>query len=221
MKKKHRSYWIIGAGEFGTRAVEKLCKKYPEAWLSVVDQDQRALDSLEKFPIERICMEGASYLESRLNGQREPDWIIPAVPIHLAFEWVRRKLSLVGRIELEAVPQEIEKLLPNPKRGMEGQLYVSYADFRCPDHCTEPYDQCTWTGKPRRGLLYKRIEEIVYKDYMPIVMRSHQLASGVGGYEPQALKRSLAEVSKAKGPVLYATACLCHGVIHAFKLVFH
>jgi hypothetical protein len=219
MKKKHNSFWIIGAGECGTRAAKNLRKKYPEASLTVVDQDQGALDGLEDFPIECICMEGALYLEAHLDGQSEPDWIIPAVPIHLAFEWVRRKLSRDGRIEVEAVPQAIESMLPNPKRGMQGQLYVSYADFRCPDHCTEPYDICTWTGKPRKGLLYKRIEEITCMDYTSIVMRSHQLAGGVGGYEPQALRDSLAEVSKTMTPVIYSTACLCHGVMHAFRLV--
>ena len=219
MGKKHNSFWIIGAGEFGFRAAERLGKKYPEADLTVVDKDQKALDNLKDFPAQRICMEAASYLEAHLNGQGEPDWIIPAVPIHLAFEWVRGKLIGKARVEVEPVPQEIGTMLPNPKRGTQGQLFVSYADFRCPDHCTEPYDMCTWTGKPRKGLLYKTIEEIVYKDYRSIVIRSRQLAGGVGGYQPDALKRSLAEVSRAKTPVLYATACLCHGVIHALKFV--
>jgi len=218
MKKKHDSFWIIGAGEFGTRAVEKLCKKYPEASFTVVDHDQQALNGLENSSIERICTEGALYVDVHINGQREPDWIIPAVPVHLAFEWVRRRISRERRIEVEPVPHEIEEMLPHPKRGMKGQLYVSYAHFRCPDHCTEPYDLCTWTGKPRKGLLYKKIEEISYKDYKSIVIRSRQLAGGVGGYQPEALKRSLVEILEANTPVLYSTACLCHGVMHAFRL---
>ncbi len=219
MKKKHDSFWIIGAGSFGIRAVERLGKKYPQAALTVVDQDQEALDRLGDLPVHRVCQEGASYLEASLPGQSEPGWIIPAVPIHLAFEWTRRKLVRNGSVEVLAVPSEIETMLPNPLRGPQGQVFVSYADFRCPDHCTEPYDQCTWTGKPRKGLLYKKIEEISYKEYRSIVIQSHQLAAGVGGYQPEALKRSLAEVSRTKTPVLYTTACLCHGVMHAFRLV--
>jgi hypothetical protein len=216
MANKHDSYWIIGAGRFGAKAVERLLRKRPGARLTVVDKAAQALDRLSYLPIERVCQEGASYLEAHLDTAIVPDWIIPAVPIHLAFEWMRLKLSDHGRIEILAVPQEIEKLLPNPIRGAQGQLFVSYADFRCPDYCTEPLDRCTFTGKPRKGLLYKRIEEIRYKDYRPIVIRSHQLASGVGGYQPEALQRSLAEVSKSKTPILYATACFCHGVMHAF-----
>ena len=69
MKKKHDSFWIIGAGEFGRKAVEKLYKKYPEASLTVVDQDQGALAGLEDLPIERICTEGASYVEVHVDGQ--------------------------------------------------------------------------------------------------------------------------------------------------------
>jgi hypothetical protein len=219
MQKKPQSYWIIGAGNFGIRAVERLGKKYPQAALTVVDQDQEALDRLGDLPVHRVCQEGASYLEAHLDDQTEPDWIIPAVPIHLAFEWVRRKLARGGRIEVEPVPPEIERMLPNPMRGMQGQLFASYADFLCPDNCTEPIDKCTFTGKPRKGLLYKKIEEISYKEYRSIVIQSRQLAAGVGGYQPEALKRSLAEVSRTKTPVLYTTACLCHGVMHAFRLV--
>lgn len=219
MEKKHDTYRIIGGGRFGTKAIEKLKKKHPEAALTVVDQDQEALDRLDHLQVERVCKEGALYLEAHLDTQILPDWIIPAVPIHLAFEWVRLKLSNHGMIEVLAVPPEIEKMLPNPVRGTQGQLFVSYADFRCPDNCTEPLDRCTFTGKPRKGLLHRRIKEIYYKDYKSIVIRSHQLAPGVGGYQPEALKSSLAEVSESKTPVLYSTACFCHGVMHAFKLV--
>jgi hypothetical protein len=218
MQEKHASYLIIGAGHFGARAVKTLNKKYPDAAITVVDEHQGALGRVDGFPVERVCAEGAAYLEARLDEGPGPDWIIPAVPIHLAFEWVRRKLGRDRRVEVFPVPAEIKDMLPNPKRGAEGQLFVSYADFRCPEHCTEPYDLCTWTGKPRKGNLYTTIEEIVFKDYRSMVVRSHQLAPGVGGYRPEALRRSLDAVSKATTPVLYATACLCHGVVHAFRL---
>jgi hypothetical protein len=217
VKKKHHSYWIIGAGRVGTRAVEKLYRKHPEAALTLVDQDQATLDRLGHLPAERVCREGAAYLEAHLDTGVGPDWIIPAVPIHLAFEWLRLKMSNHGRMEILAIPAEIEKALPNPLRGPDGQLLASYADFVCPHNCREPFDRCTFTGKPRKGFLYRKIEEVSCRHYSSIVVRSRQLAPGVGGYQPEALKRSLAQVSESKTPVLYATACSCHGVIHAFK----
>jgi hypothetical protein len=186
--------------------------------LTVVDTDQGALDRLDDFRLERVCAEGASYLEQVLDKETGPEWIVPAAPIHVAFEWVRRQLTRTGAVEVIAVPSEVEAILPNPKRGSEGQLFISYADFRCPEHCTQPYDLCTWTGKPRRGLLYRTVEEIVFQDYRSIVVRSHQLGPGIGGYQAEALRKSLNEVTQANSPVLYTTACLCHGVMHAFTL---
>jgi hypothetical protein len=218
MEKKHSSYLVIGAGQFGTMAVKVLNKKYSTAPLTVVDEDQAALDRLEDFSVERVCSEGASYLEQLLDEETGPDWIIPAVPIHVAFEWVRRQLARTIAVEVIAVPMEVEAMLPNTKRGSEGQLFISYADFRCPEHCTQPYDLCTWTGKPRKGLLYRTVQEIAFEDYRSIVVRSHQLGPGVGGYQVEALRKSLHEVMQARSPVLYTTACLCHGVMHAFRL---
>jgi hypothetical protein len=218
MEKKHSSYLIIGAGQFGTRAVEKLHRKYPVAPLTVVDQDQTALDRLGHLPVDRVCADGIAYLEALVDNKSALAWIIPAAPIHVAFEWVRRELARIGPIEVVAVPLEVEDKLPNPKRGPEGQLFVSYADFRCPEHCTEPYDLCTWTGKPRKGLLYRTVGEIVFEDYRSIVIQSHQLAPGVGGYQVKALRKSLNEVMQQTSPVLYATACFCHGVIHALRI---
>lgn len=218
MKKDESTYWIIGAGRFGSMAAERLHRKRPEARLIVVDENLEALRRLSHLLVERVCQEGASYLVGHLDKEASPEWIIPAVPIHLAFEWVRLKTSDRTPIEVVPVPSEIASALPNPVRGPEGQLYVSYADFPCPDHCMEPFEKCTVTGKPRKGLLYKALEEILYEDYISVVIRSHQLAPGVGGYKPEALKESLLKISQGKGLVLYSTACLCHGVVHAFKI---
>jgi len=219
MKKDGSTCWIIGAGRFGARAAERLYKKRPEARFIVVDENLEALKRLSHLPVEKVCQEGASYLQAHLETDRAPAWIIPAVPIHLAFEWVRLKMSDHARIHVVPVPSEISSMLPNPVKGPEGQLCVSYADFPCPDHCSEPFEKCTVTGKPRKGLLYKALEEIVYDDAVSVVIRSHQLAPGVGGYRSAVLKESLDKISQGKGLVLYSTACLCHGVVHAFKIL--
>jgi hypothetical protein len=218
MKKDNSTYWIIGAGRFGARAAERLYKKRLEGRFIVVDENVEALRRLSHLPIEKVCQEGASYLKAHLDTDRAPAWIIPTVPIHLAFEWLRLRMSDRARIDVLPVPQEIASLLPNPVRGSQGQLYVSYADFPCPDYCSEPFEKCMVTGKPRKGLLYQTLEEISYGDAISVVIRSHQLAPGVGGYRPEALKDSLERIAQGKELVLYSTACLCHGVVHAFKI---
>ncbi len=212
------TFWIVGAGRFGARAAERLCKKRPGLSLTVIDQDAEALERVSHLPIERVCQEGASYLDAHLDTEEAPEWIVPAVPIHLAFEWVRLKMLDGGRMEIIPVPSDIEAMLPNPLRGADGQLFLSYADFVCPDNCTEPADMCTFTGKPRKGLLYKTLDEVSFRDFVSVVIRSHQLAPGVGGFRPQALKESLSRISKNKHPILFSTTCLCHGVMHAFKV---
>lgn len=218
LTKQNPSYWIMGAGRFGSKAVEKLLKKRPQALVTVVDQSRAALDRLSALPVNAVCGDAVSYLDAHLKEAGGPGWIVPAVPVHVAFEWVRRRLARSGSVEVFPVPGEIEGMLPNPKRGPDGQLFVSFADFRCPDHCTEPYHLCTWTGKPRKGLLYRQIEEINYKHFRSIVIRSRQLAPGVGGYQPEVLTKALDEIIRIEGPVLFATACLCHGVVHAFRI---
>jgi hypothetical protein len=212
------TFWIIGAGKSGARAVDRLCKKRPEARITVVDENMEALNVLSGLSVRLVCQEGASYLAEHLDREGFPDWIVPAVPIHLALEWVRLKMSDQGCLEIFPVPSEIKAMLPNPIRGVQGQLFVSYADFVCPDDCMEPPDRCTFTGKPRKGWLFRTLEEISYKDFVCVVIRSHQLAPGVGGYRPQTLKLSLIKVLHSKGPILYSTACLCHGVVHAIKI---
>ncbi|MBW2036991.1 MAG: hypothetical protein JRI41_05870 [Deltaproteobacteria bacterium] len=214
------TFWIIGAGKFGTKAAERLCRKRPDAIFIVVDQDAAALKRLANLPVKTVYQEGASYLgEHLVDTEVAPEWIIPAIPVHLAFEWVRLKMSASGGIEILPVPLEVEKMVPNPIRGPEGQLYISYADFICPDNCTEPLDICTFTGKPRKGILYRTLGDICYKDFTSVVVRSHQLAPVVGGFRPEALWKSLNKVVQGKGPILYSTACLCHGVMHAFRVV--
>ncbi len=218
-KEEGSRFWVLGAGKFGTKAVERLLRKRPEAVITVIDKSAEALEDMRDLSAEKICQEGVDFLVHELQSKTAPDWIIPAVPVHLAFEWVCAKISAgQGKLEIVQVPYEVEAVLPNPIRGSEGQLFVSYADFVCPDNCKEPFDRCTFTGKPRKGLLYKRLEEISFDAFTSVVVRSRQLAPGVGGYRPRALEESLERVRGSNGRIFYGTACLCHGVMHAVKL---
>jgi len=215
------SYWVIGSGKFGSKAVGRLLKRRGQAHVTVVDSDKEALECVTtEVPVKKVCGDGVEFLTERLRGDGRPDWIVPAVPIHLAFQWVLANLSAMDRKrQVAPVPQEIESMVPNPIRGAQGQLYISFADFVCPDYCTEPYDRCTFTGKPRKGILYQLLEGISFDDFASVVVRSRQLAPGVGGYRPEDLEVSLQKVLDYRGPVLYSTACFCHGVMDALQSV--
>ena len=66
-------------------------------------------------------------------------------------------------------------------------------------------------------ILHEFMKSIQFKDLKSVVIRSHQLVPGVGGYKPRALYDALKEIETAQIPVLLSTACSCHGVIHTFK----
>jgi hypothetical protein len=206
-------YWILGAGRFGRLAVERLLAPRRPPYLVVVDRDLEKLRPFAEEPVELVHQEIIDFLLGNLES--EPDWVIPAAPIHVAFAWLCRVLSERGGVDMVPVPDAVDAQVPNPWRDGKGGLYTSVAHFRCPDNCSEPRDRCTATGLPRAGDLFSLLAKVKVPGYVALVVRSHQLAPGVGGYRPSALRRLMARADAATGPILVATACRCHGVIHA------
>ena len=73
------------------------------------------------------------------------------------------------------------------------------------------------TGEVREADLFDVVRNIEVAGYVTLVVRSHQLAPGVGGYQLSALWRLLEEARSTEKDILVATACRCHGVIDALK----
>lgn len=217
-----QSCWIIGAGHFGRRALAAIGRKYPEAAITIIDREAAALrETAELSGVEFLRAEAMAYLAEHLQpGQPEPEWIVPAIPVHVAYEWIIRRLAAEGlRTAPLAVPEAVIGNLPNVFRGENGAIYASNADFLCPENCPEPENICTHTGKPRPCNLYEKLGSLQAAPFRPLVVRSLQLAPGVGGYRAETLFQTLAAVKQAGGPVLLSTACRCHGVMHAFTVV--
>ncbi|MCG6894518.1 MAG: NAD-binding protein [Desulfobacteraceae bacterium] len=207
-----KSFWVIGAGTFGSMAVRELNRKHPGAIFTVVDIDPEPLRRLDLPGIDTVCADGAVFLFQRLDDRNRPDWIVPAVPVHLLREWLQ--LVLPG-LETMPVPDAVLRQLPNPIKGEGGALYTSIADFMCPPDCPEPPKICTCTGRPRPYRLYEHIQNLAFPPFQTVVVQSRQLLPGVGGYRTGDLREALGAVESAKTPVLLATACKCHGVVHA------
>ena len=212
------NFWIIGGGKFGLRAVKALSKKHSLTNLTIVEKEKTVCRQLDRLGLDAVCMDGIQYLERNLASENYPDWIVPAIPLHVAFEWIKKKLSKTRIVQNIAVPQDLVTELPNPIKAETGRLYISIADFECPENCPEPDKICTHTGKPRPMVLHESLKSIQPKDLKAVVIRSHQLAPGAGGYRPQALFAALNEIETAQGPVALSTACSCHGVMNTFKL---
>jgi hypothetical protein len=220
MKDKKRvgfmeSFWILGAGHFGSLAAKRILQRKRRCNLLVVDHHEDALDDLRDEPLKIIKQDAVDFLLSHTGAGNE--WIIPAIPEHVAFSWLCQQLTREGTVKPLVAPSVLDQQIPNSTRGKGGVLYTSFATFRCPDDCDEPDDKCTVTGEVREAHLSDVVQTIEVEGYQTFVVRSHQLAPGVGGYRLSVLWRLLEEARSAKKDILVATACRCHGVMNALR----
>lgn len=215
---KCQEIWIHGAGRYGRRALATLRQNYPSAEITIVDASPDVSSKIGLDASAVVCQDSATYLFDNLKEGRRPDWIIPMVPIHLAFEWIRLKLSSSYDVRIMAVPEKVIASLPNPMKGADGQVYISNANFHCPPNCPEPDELCTYTGKPRPRVLHEFLAKIQYAGFYSIVVQSRQILPGIGGYRPKDLFQALETITSKKGLFLLSTACRCHGVMHAFEV---
>ena len=210
------SYLIIGCGRFGSEAVLKLLRKDSHAKITVVDRSEKALKKVAQLPVQAIVCNGQSYLGQLFSEDRSIDYIIPAVPYHLAFEFILSQLKPLG-----AIRRKIPRLqgLPNLMIGKTEDLYTSFANFLCPEDCPEPAQYCTVTRRRRPKPLFKILMDLK-GPFDSKVIQSQQLGLGVGGFRPRVLLGLMEEVKKRKGmgqPFLISTACRCHGVTSALS----
>jgi hypothetical protein len=212
------SYLILGAGKFGRLSLRRLAAQDPGARFLVIDRQESALAKARTPEMARVEMrvdEAISYLAAHLGPEPFWDWLIPMVPVHVAYGWLLAG-PLAGKgWEPAEVPQDLEGLAALAMRGPTGELYLSQARHRCPDDCDEPL-ACPVTGEERQPLFLKLAE--ASRSGLPIlVVASRQLAPGVGGFAPERLVELAAQAAEAPEPLLIATACRCHGVVHGLQ----
>lgn len=210
------NFIILGAGHFGRRALLKCINTYPNCKITIVDRDEYILKNETKsISCEAICDDGISYLNSLPKILSEQaTWIIPSIPIHVAFEWISQNLSKpVRRIE---IPDNLLEQLPNAISGKKGTVYMSYATFRCPDNCPEPVDHCYFTKKPRSTSLFDKLDCMIIENFSSVVLKSTQIFPGIGGFLFRDLSETLSLVESIENSILLSTACRCHGVMDAF-----
>jgi hypothetical protein len=210
-------YLILGAGKFGRLALIRLARQEPGASFVVVDQSPVALAAaraLDSPPFEGVESEAISFLGQRLAGNGSWDWLIPMVPVHVAFAWLSRTAPEGSGWQAVAVPESLRHLVPVATRGPQGEWYLSRARHLCPDDCPEPDSICPVSGEARDLPLYRELASLEVPGYQVIVIPSRQLAPGVGGYTPRDLLDVARDLAGMPGPILVATACRCHGVVH-------
>lgn len=204
--------WILGGGQFGWHAVSMLQKNSPGASIILVEKERIA-----EPPKHVTCVleDGVTWLTRNLTADAKVSKIVPAIPLHLAAEWLKHVFADNGiSCQPADIPDELLDHFPHPFRQSPSQAVLSHADFICPSHCREPEEICTHTGKKRPQSLYELIENMEYPPFTSLVVRSRQFAPGVGGFFPEDLW-NVYQHSKSipNTPLLIGTACKCHGII--------
>lgn len=213
------SYLILGAGTFGRLALRRLPDEDREARFLVIDRRAAALAEARTVGVEgaeRLETDVIAYLAKHLEPGFPWDWLIPAIPVHVAYAWLLAGPLAGGGWDAAEVPGSLEQLAPLAIRGRQGELYLSRARHRCPDDCAEPL-VCPVTGEERGQPLFEKLTEASRPELPILVVASRQLAPGVGGYSPLRLLELAETVAAMSGPLLVATACRCHGVVHGLK----
>ena len=208
---------VIGAGHFGLRAARILRAGGKEVLM--IDMDSASLAEGILTGAEVFRSGAVEFLSEHFSRLPPGLTIVPAVPVHLAFEWLKNNLSESFVLNKIAVPECVSDNMAHWWNASEGSLLVSYADFMCPDNCPEP-EYCTVTGEKRELPLYGLLGRLDVEGFGVLVLRSRQLAPGLGGYSAgdlRALADSVAEGAEEK--FLICTSCSCHGIITACEVI--
>ncbi len=212
--------WIIGAGHFGMLALARLSEIDSERRFVIVDSKiSPSVDDICVKNIEIVYADGIDFLRDNLLKDTDADWIVPALPVHLAAQWIVRFAGPKKTIQIP-LPKTLDSMLPNSMRAVKGEdIYMSHAKFRCPDDCDEPDDFCTITKKKRKPDMYRLLEKIDFDSFQTAVVKSVQLAPGVGGYSASSLLETKKRVLQKPCKTILCTACRCHGVASGLKIL--
>jgi len=209
------SYLVLGAGRFGRLALERLARQDAGAVFWVVDRDPAALAAARDGNHRQVqfrAHEAIDFLRGHLD-QAPWDWLIPMVPVHVAFAYLAADPRVAPNWESVTVPEAVGHGVPVVRRGPQGGIYLSRASHRCPDDC-QADAVCPVSGEPRDLPLYERLASLQVPGFEMVVVVSRQLAPGVGGYPPRQLAALAGDLTGCSGKALIATACRCHGVVH-------
>ena len=214
---------IIGGGHFGSRALNILsCSHEGYGSIILIEKDRGRIQGIREQGIILLEYDGIRFIIDYIDSMNPGNIIVPAIPEHLALEWLlvylREKQGVI--FEKIRIPNSIKAQLPYTWDGSEESLLVSYADFRCPDDCPEPEDHCTVTGERRDLSLFELLSSITIDGYGTHIIRSHQLAPGVGGYKAGELLRLFDRVMQEKvNKWMIGTACRCHGILTCIEKI--
>jgi len=196
----------------------------------VVDRDPGCRVATERrgvAGVEVVVDDWSAFLDGHLRDRvaAEGDVIVPSpfMP-HLFREWLLRRgeARWPGRA-LSTGPLSSEVGTPYERAGGDAASYLSWADWICPTHCTEP-TLCPAIRAPRTWAMEETLADFATRRGLsgPLLFEVRHLAHGVGGFatgEVLAAERRMGEIGD-RGPteLLIATASHCHAAAGVIRL---
>jgi hypothetical protein len=203
---------MVGFGKVGKALLPRVIRQWDQSRIWIIDHNPESLNSQEALAGIRVLGDGPQFLTQNRQWIRDDDWIIPALPVHLAWKWLALNLKS-HKPKAAAPPLNWGSLLPY-SQTLEDGLLLSFADFVCPDHCPAPLHHCFKTKQKRSQPLWKYLATRPCSKGTLEVIESRQMAPGMGGYPFGELRRVLKRALETGPPFYVATACRCHGVIN-------
>ena len=85
--------FIVGFGKFGKKALDRVTSLWGKARVWIIDQSPEALGSKKNLPGIRVLADGPQFLTKYQDWIKDEDWVIPALPVHLAWKWLDLNLK--------------------------------------------------------------------------------------------------------------------------------
>jgi len=235
---------IAGGGHFGTEALisakESLAKiilideipdckasKFADERVNGIDLDEAM--SVKANNVKFFVCDAVKFLKDFLK-KATPDYIVPAIPGHLAGKLVKRwledkdfKIKFDSRLVREVL-DDIPKSMVIYCDENSGTIITSYmpkGSF-CKIPCDQPIEFCPTTGKPKAGPMYKVLEHANWnKVKISKILISHKLQRDVGCFRGEELTSFLSSIEHIERPYSLAigTSCTCHGILNLFSVL--
>jgi hypothetical protein len=236
---------IIGGGCYGTFYTNQLETarargKVGYQKILVVDKDpgcQVTRDLKPESDRELVVEEWSPFLHRFFAGypQQEPsgaalDVIVPSPLMpHLMYQWLlgRARERWPGR-EVVTAPLTDSPGTPYDATAPDHTRYVSFADWICPTHCTEPA-RCPVIRAPRTWEMAEAMEEWTGRlnrdrpTRGPVLLECRHTVFAVGTFSVEAVlsgDRVIRDAGESGEPVdvLVATVSGCHGAANLLRL---
>jgi len=233
---------VAGGGHFGVRAAKHA--KESHARVAIVDinpkcaaaeyadrtlwaHEKRALD-IPKGSAVLFIQDAVDFILDLLR-LTTPDYIVPAVPGHLAGRVVEKCLKCKGFCPSSAssAARRIASALPQGivlnTDEANGIIVTSYMqrDLVCRVPCSQPGDRCPTTGRVKAGPMHHVLSKALVGNVdLSRVLVSRLVSSEAGCFRGADLASFLADAGHFNPPytLAIATSCECHGVLNLFSV---